>query len=1514
MTALFNLLKPLAPNSLITEAELNLDYSELDDLLYDLGRQKNLLVEVVSDLNLRHQLQSLFLTPELFWAYVRDKIIGNQWTVLVSNLIKNKEDELLIELGLFDNGLAEVSSPVRAELTQFIISRPDYFTWRYLSDSFLEKYEGFNGLKFYNLVEHFYEFVIPNLSGEDLLVFLKRNKLGTIPKNISQEQKTQLIEHFFLLSKNVSGFAFEEDNLPLAQDCFAVFSQIKYNLDRNQFLVYLVFLLDKARGEKDKNKIIKILAENFSKEEVEAHYSGLKEFSFDGAKFDAKLKKREIPKEVGNAFNEKFEQDQLKAFKADNFEAVTEIQLLIGKRIPFETKVLLSRNFITRSQNVLKNYYLSDFFKPSEKKDFFNILIKENGELGREFLKENLSDIKLSPEEVSLYLGAEESISKLDPKSILALVTKKLVTVDDVLTINLNSDSLDPKLVILLAKNSFLTDRHWQQISTAELHNEWLKLIPVSVFNENFDQYVSMRKSHLLIKYPNITTAQKEMLIKATSFYSLDNLLETTLGPNDLLLIFEKIKAQPLKKEIKTILAALLAQPQCSDDIKMEILNKLVKSKEAFNLLTPYLHLLDEKLRKKLQTSSLKNETEILDILDTSTDRALRTRALTALVAFDDSAKSYVKTCSNSEDLMVLKDLVVEKKLSRLAFSLLQSNNSFKKELIQHFTFSNIHGSDLDIVATVLNADELELFIENQNSSYFLNKIPKSVLSSISRNDSLGSANVFKALDRPFPATLVKYLPEVDVEDVFCNLSVKNRGAVLSFLISSSEITELSERISQRLTKEEWPMVLNSSKTNWTAFDVFISLHHKKIDNKGLLSLFKIISENETKVTQLLEKINKYELRRIASEVPQLKELHSKFTQAAENSTINTLSLVDLIKSSFSLAQIIAVRDQEMLIYKQEEDELLELIPKVPEKIIPILMAWVPARELNLAHLKSLAPFMDQFNCSDYLADSFKIKMERMDETTPELFAPSQFSAQAKQNISKSLLNTMRRRELPEWVLNFIDFSSISAEEFILSPTLRNYYIDKQNSPEAINFVKQVLAESPDVIKYLVNSPVNSEGLFFKLCVSFIFKQDLKYLTFEYEEESFKVLLWGSLIFHSRHGKSVYSSLTKEQEAVVLKSMDLFLNLPEVIKGDFFTLTNEFVPQVSVPRQFLKLKIKSTALFSKEQLLELIHKKIDLKLPAVATKAMNSSNEAESYYDLTVDFKETFSAPVKEEFDSLLKNKEGLFQKLAQGEELLPISTRRWGFELEFSSSVPRTKLGIDFKKQGFTVDVANHYHESTGGTWDFKQDSSLSSVNGGFTIEVASPILQGEDGVGEAKRFLDLLFKTTKVNTGSESNSGLHVHHEVIDIITKKDQIKELVNSLSYYQEPLFALCDSYRQKNEYCAKLYSNEYPEFRFNHRHGFNFSSKGTLEFRMREALNNTPEIIRWIKLTQKIVEDLVLSVKKEENNFIEAVTKTISLLEEEKIRQVQKTNNLESLEQFLAAKEYSKILLSKDFKR
>jgi hypothetical protein len=123
-----------------------------------------------------------------------------------------------------------------------------------------------------------------------------------------------------------------------------------------------------------------------------------------------------------------------------------------------------------------------------------------------------------------------------------------------------------------------------------------------------------------------------------------------------------------------------------------------------------------------------------------------------------------------------------------------------------------------------------------------------------------------------------------------------------------------------------------------------------------------------------------------------------------------------------------------------------------------------------------------------------------------------------------------------------------------------------------------------------------------------------------------------------------------------------------------------------------------------------------------------------------------------------------------------------------------------------------------------------------------------------------------------------------------------------------LYSVCSDYRQDNDFCRRLslQNLENSGLRLGARNGFNFTSKGTLEFRMRESLNDTDSIIRWIKITQKIVEDLVLVANGNIEQYNANALETLTILRKEKLVQ----NPVDkALSDYLIAEKISKILIS-----
>ena len=84
--------------------------------------------------------------------------------------------------------------------------------------------------------------------------------------------------------------------------------------------------------------------------------------------------------------------------------------------------------------------------------------------------------------------------------------------------------------------------------------------------------------------------------------------------------------------------------------------------------------------------------------------------------------------------------------------------------------------------------------------------------------------------------------------------------------------------------------------------------------------------------------------------------------------------------------------------------------------------------------------------------------------------------------------------------------------------------------------------------------------------------------------------------------------------------------------------------------------------------------------------------------------------------------------------------------------------------------------------------------------FEIASPILKGRkisnkrdvSFIGYLKQFDE---------SGQEANAGLHVHHDIKDILDLEKDSKKLL-SLIYHFQTLCSLIEDWRDESEYCMK----------------------------------------------------------------------------------------------------------------
>lgn len=380
--------------------------------------------------------------------------------------------------------------------------------------------------------------------------------------------------------------------------------------------------------------------------------------------------------------------------------------------------------------------------------------------------------------------------------------------------------------------------------------------------------------------------------------------------------------------------------------------------------------------------------------------------------------------------------------------------------------------------------------------------------------------------------------------------------------------------------------------------------------------------------------------------------------------------------------------------------------------------------------------------------------------------------------------------------------------------------------------------------------------------------------------------------------KEVLDSITKKIKSVLLIK-------PKVITGFFSVKELEFISgEITISGDEI-VSLETDFANGIEALKGVMRFSPVKRIPAVARRAFDK-------YHVTLDFSNLG-----------LKRKNNLHKKLVERrtdirkelDSLIRISpNRKFGFELEISANKSKTSIAKEIRKNSKNpVSVKNDYYKSQGSSWDIKYDQSVLPVNG-FAMEIASPILIGTDGINESKSVLDSIFKKFDIVSGETVNGGLHIHHDISDILKIKNDVNAILSQFYPFQEAIYQLCANYRQKNEYCERLDldrlgSNEYE---LNNRDGFNLSSIGTMEFRMKESISSTDPVIRWIKLTQSVVSAVSYSLKNQTDKFKEKAELVLDAFDKEALLQaneeMQSELILDRIKKYTSARNYAKSLL------
>jgi hypothetical protein len=352
---------------------------------------------------------------------------------------------------------------------------------------------------------------------------------------------------------------------------------------------------------------------------------------------------------------------------------------------------------------------------------------------------------------------------------------------------------------------------------------------------------------------------------------------------------------------------------------------------------------------------------------------------------------------------------------------------------------------------------------------------------------------------------------------------------------------------------------------------------------------------------------------------------------------------------------------------------------------------------------------------------------------------------------------------------------------------------------------------------------------------------------------------------HSLH------DIDSQQKDILEKIINIDSRLPDVILGSYHVATEEFFSDdVTVPVDDLDLNIDIS-----EATLESL-KQISGNVVIRGIKAVRRGSIV---YDITLDQQDILEmlsqAPdvlkeAKQIYNQIKRLKKNTMSLLEVMGSIDSGEDRKFGIELEIASSISREQLA---KKIGPNVGSQEEYtSDMSWPKWTVKYDCSVKGQN--FEAELVSPILQGKDGIKELHSVMAKLEKLAKqdgivLEVGEKTQTGLHVHHSIEDVIKKFGEIEEasavsqaMATYLMSVQGALYALCAKWRLVNTFSRPLKTVQELSNEGVDRHGFAITAYGTLEFRLKEATFNVSAMVRWVVLTQQITISMIQRINNE----------------------------------------------------
>lgn len=203
--------------------------------------------------------------------------------------------------------------------------------------------------------------------------------------------------------------------------------------------------------------------------------------------------------------------------------------------------------------------------------------------------------------------------------------------------------------------------------------------------------------------------------------------------------------------------------------------------------------------------------------------------------------------------------------------------------------------------------------------------------------------------------------------------------------------------------------------------------------------------------------------------------------------------------------------------------------------------------------------------------------------------------------------------------------------------------------------------------------------------------------------------------------------------------------------------------------------------------------------------------------------------------------------------------TRRFGVEIE-AYNCPMGTLAEALREEGIQVAVESYNH-NTRNHWKLVTDSSLT---GGQTFELVSPVLEGQRGLQELKKVCWVL---DACNVKVNSTCGLHIHFDAANFTLQT--WKNIAISYKRIESVIDRFMPQSRRNNRYCRslqtiteqsinnatsieQLQSGAFQGTRYFKVNPQSYSRHKTIEFRQHSGSINFEKISNWILFLNGLV--------------------------------------------------------------